>query len=256
MGFTKDIREPDRSPMSAFMVGLQQHFLNALWKFFFLLRLLKLRFARPKNEVVVLSLYMSDISQEVVTNQGKIIQRFLPEGVDFLQMRTGFGHGQSIDLFLYFCPYQIIILLDIDCIPTSPQAIPTLIKEAKTGILVGAAQRANHIDNGGHVYVGPFLMGLSKTTYCQLGRPSFSETRRGDVGEELTYRAEALRHEIRLLWPTRCEVPIWHLRDDVYFGRNTIYEDFFLHAFQIRKPEQQASFIFRTRRLLADVSSA
>jgi hypothetical protein len=169
-------------------------------------------------------------------------------------MQTGFGHSNSIELFLRFCRYDIIILLDIDCIPICKGAIPTVLEWARAGFLVGAAQRANHISNDQHIYVGPFLMGLNMATYRKLGMPGCSETARGDVGEELTYRAEKDKLQIQFLWPTRCELPIWHLTDDIYFGRNTIYEDSFLHAFEIRKPKQQADFLAAMCRVLADTT--
>lgn len=241
-----------RCKMTAFLTGVRQHVLNAPWKLAFLFDLFKLRFAdKSKNKVAVVSFYMSNISNDVVAAQAQTIDRFLPEGVDFLQMHTGFGHAKSVDLFLWLCRYDIIILLDIDCIPISMAAIPTLLERAKAGFLVGAAQRAHHIGNGCHIYVGPFLMGLNMATYKKLGRPRFSETPRGDVGEELTHRAETDRLAIQFLWPTSCDVPLWHLTGDIYFGRNTIYENSFLHAFEIRKLEQQAAFLATIHRVLA-----
>jgi hypothetical protein len=197
---------------------------------------------------------MSNIAKDVVAAQAQAIARFLPDGTDLVQLHTGFWHARTVDLFLCFSRYEIIILLDIDCIPISVSAIPALIKQASAGRLVGAAQRANHIDNDQHLYVGPFLMGLAMATYRQLGRPSFAETRRGDVAEELTYRAEAKQVAIEFLWPTSCDAPIWHLTGDIYFGRNTIYEKSFLHAFEIRKHEQQAAFLATVDRVLGDAA--
>jgi hypothetical protein len=246
-----------QSKWSVCLTGLQQHIVNAPWKLVFLFDLFKLRFAKKtKNKMAVVSFYMSNISKDVVAAQAEIISRFLPVGVDVIQLHTGFGHANSIDLFLCFSRYEIIILLDIDCIPISIDAFPTLIAQARAGFLVGAAQRAHHIDNECHIYVGPFLMGLNMAAYRQLGRPRFSETRRGDVAEELTYRAEAHQCEIKFLWPTSCEAPLWHLTDDAYFGRNTIYENSFLHAFQIRQPEHQAAFLATIGRVLADKAAS
>jgi hypothetical protein len=131
--------------------------------------------------------------------------------------------------------------------------LPQLIAAAEAGQLVGAAQRANHIDNDDHLYVGPFLMAFSRATYQILGAPSFCETLRGDVGEEVTYSAQACNIPIRFLWPTSCELPKWHLTDDIRFGRNTIYENAFLHAFEIRMPDQQKAFLATIDRVLTGV---
>lgn len=243
--------------LSVFLEGARQEAVNAPWKCVYLCELLKRRFdGRPRNRAAVVSFYMGNITQDVVHAQAAAIRQFLPAGVDLVQLRTGFGHGRSIDLFLAFSDYDVVVLLDIDCIPIAADSLPTLIAAAESGALVGAAQRANHLCNDNHVYAGPFLMALSRETYRRLGSPSFTETCRGDVAEELTYRAEAKHHPIRYLWPTSCEVPKWHLQDDLHFGRNTIYDNAFLHAFEIRMPEQQQAFLATIDRVLKAATSA
>jgi hypothetical protein len=234
------------------LAGLRQHIVNAPWKLAYLWTLWRRRWrARSPNTIAVVAFYMQNVSENVVAAQAEAIRRFLPKGVDLVQLKTGFAHGRTIDLFLAFADYDVVLILDIDCIPISANAIPSLIAAAQAGALVGAAQRANHIGNDDHIYVGPFLMGFSRATHARLGRPSFRETKRGDVGEELSYRAEVLGVPIEFLWPTSCDEAKWHLKDDIHFGRNTIYADKFLHAFEIRRPEQQAAFVATVRRVLA-----
>lgn len=243
--------------VSIFLKGARQHAANAPWKLVYVCELLKRRFdGRPRNRTAVVSFYMGNIAMDVVRAQAAAIRRFLPDGVDLVQLKTGFGHGRSIDLFLALSDYDIVVLLDIDCIPIAADALPLLIGAAESGALVGAAQRANHICNHDHIYAGPFLMALSRKTYRVLGSPSFTETRRGDVAEELTYRAEAKHHPIRYLWPSSCEVPKWHLTGDMHFGRNTIYDNAFLHAFEIRMPDQQKAFLATVDRVLKAAASA
>jgi hypothetical protein len=193
---------------------------------------------------------MQNIAKRVVDTQAQAIARFLPAAVDLVQLKTGFNHGRSIDLFVALSGYDLIILLDIDCIPIAATALADLVTKVKAGQFVGAAQRANHIGNDRHLYVGPFLMAFDRAILARLGRPSFRESRRGDVGEELTYRAETAHVPIHFLWPTSCEEAKWHLQDDISFGRNTIYDRAFLHAFEIRMPEQQAAFVQTVNRLL------
>lgn len=232
--------------------GVGQHISNAPWVPAYLAALCGLRFrAKSLNHIVVVSFYMQNVSNDVVAAQAQAINRFLPPGVDLIQLKTGFAHGRTIDLFLAFTRYDIILVLDIDCIPISTGAIPTMIDAAKDGALIGAAQRAAHIGNDDHIYVGPFLVGFSRATHARLGYPSFRETKLGDVGEELTYRAEAAGVPIRFLWPTSCDEPKWHLTGGIKFGRNTIYDGVFLHAFEIRMPEQQKAFIATVKRVLA-----
>ncbi|MGO9135681.1 MAG: glycosyltransferase [Methylovirgula sp.] len=238
---------------AAFFKGAGDHLVNAPWKLVFLAELIKRRLGeKTGNRTVVVSFYMANISKEVVAAQARAITRFLPEGVDLVQLHTGFGHGRSIDLFVALSSYDVIVLLDIDCVPISAEALPKLIEHARAGALVGAAQRANHIGNDNHLYAGPFLMAFSRESYRRLGSPSFRETRRGDVAEELTYRAEAQDFPIHYLWPTICEAPKWHLTGDITFGRNTVYEHAFLHAFEIRMPDQQKAFIAMIERVLGE----
>lgn len=238
--------------LSTLLAGLRRHVVNAPWKLAYLGALRHLRWhGKSPSRIAIVSFYMQNVSKTVVAAQAKAIARFLPAGVDLLQLKTGFAHGRTIDLFLAFARYDLILILDIDCIPISTNAIPSLVEAAQSGALVGAAQRANHIGNEDHIYVGPFLMGFSRATHARLGHPSFRETKRGDVGEELTYRAEALGVPIRFLWPTSCDAPKWHLKDEIQFGPNTIYDHKFLHAFEIRRPEQQAAFVATVDRVLA-----
>lgn len=245
------------SRLDLFFSGLRRHVAQAPWALDYVAELLALRaFHQAHNRIAVVSFYMSNIARNVVAAQATAIRRFLPEGVDFLQFHTGFSHGRSIDLFFRLAPYDLVVILDVDCIPLNDQALPALIEQAEAGHLVGAAQRANHIENAKHIYAGPFLMALSKDTYVRLGRPSFCETERGDVAEELTYAAEAREVPVLLLWPTHCDEPKWQLTETLSFGRNTVYEDLFLHAFEIREPEQQRAFLGTVSRVLADPSAA
>lgn len=233
------------------LAGLRQHIANAPWALVYLATLIRGRlFDRSPNTIAVVSFYMQNVGKDVVAAQRQAIKRFLPAGVDLVQLKTGFGHGRTVDLFVALSRYDLIVLLDIDCIPIAATALPDLIAKAKAGALAGAAQRANHIDNADHIYVGPFLMAFSRATHARLGRPSFRETKRGDVGEELTYRAEAANVPIHFLWPTSCDEAKWHLKDDISFGRNTVYDRAFLHAFQIRLPDQQTAFVERVQRVL------
>jgi hypothetical protein len=246
-----DRAQKSKFDWAAFFKGARGHVVNAPWKLVFLAELIKRRLGeKTGNRIAVVSFYMANISKDVVAAQARVIRCFLPEGVDLVQLHTGFGHGRSIDLFVALSTYDVIVLLDIDCVPISAEALPKLIEQAQDGALVGAAQRANHIGNENHLYAGPFLMAFSRESYRRLGSPSFRETRRGDVAEELTYRAEALNLPIHYLWPTTCEAPKWHLTGDVTFGRNTVYEHAFLHAFEIRMPDQQKAFLATIERVL------
>lgn len=202
---------------------------------------------RPK--VVVASFFMANMAHEVVSAQRSAVRGFADPDVEVRQIRTDQSHAASLDAFMRTTDADVVIFLDIDCVPLHADALGDLADLAAAGILAGCVQRANHIANGGHLYVGPFCMALSKALWAELGEPSFSPTERGDVGEELTYRCEARGKAIHMLWPSFVEDPVWALTDQVSFGFNTEYDHSFLHAFGAREPSNQERFLRRFREL-------
>jgi len=202
------------------------------------------------GKTAIVSVHMANIHFSVVAMQKAVVERLAPPGVPFHQLRVDRPHADSLDAFLDETDCDTVVVLDIDCIPLHADALPMLCGEAAQGRLVGAAQRANHIDNGGHLYAGPFCMAFTRDLWTRLGRPSFRETARGDVGEELTYRCEEEGVGVRLLWPTAVEVPLWPLRGEAVFGYGTEYESAFWHCFEIRDPRNQLRFTNRCFRVL------
>jgi hypothetical protein len=194
---------------------------------------------------VVVSFYMPNISRTVVAAQRRLLKRFTPPDVAIAQVLTMRSHEHALNHFMDTTRYRAILVLDIDCIPIRDDAIAAVFDRVEQGHLVGAAQRAAHIDNSGHIYAGPFCMALSQRTYDALGRPRFDSTRRGDVGEELTYAAEQRGIPVDLMWPSSSDDAIWPLTDSIRYGHGTTYDDSFWHAFQIRFSEHQRDFVRR-----------
>lgn len=199
---------------------------------------------------VVASFYMDNIPAEVARTQAAVLAKFVPSEVMVAQTLTALSHAGAMDDFIAADTHDIVIFLDIDCVPLNAVAIPALVAQAAEGSLAGCIQRANHIDNGGHLYVGPFCMALTRRLWEDLGRPSFEPTDRGDAGEELTYRCEALGRPMHRMWPSAIETPLWDLGEGRRFGLNTEYEGAFLHAFCIRDPHNQQRFVERCRDIL------
>jgi hypothetical protein len=199
---------------------------------------------------LIASVYMDNIRADVVQAQRAVLDAFAPSGFEVRQVLTRRSHGATLDEIVGGAEADLVLVLDIDCVPLHDAAIPTLSAKAKAGALAGCVQRANHIDNGAHLYVGAFCMALSRSLWERLGRPSFEPTGRGDVGEELTWRCEETGAPVELLWPSHVEAPSWDLTEGRQFGVNTEYEGAFLHTFNIRSPEYQQRFIDRCRAIL------
>jgi hypothetical protein len=200
--------------------------------------------------VTVASFYMNNISADVVSWQRQVMRTFKPPGFGFQQILTSLSHGSAIDDFLSRSRGNLIVLLDIDCVPLNVEALPNLAARAASGALVGCVQRANHIQNGAHLYAGPFCMAFTRRLWEDLGRPSFQPTARGDVGEEFTYRCESGGRVVDMLWPSFMEAAHWDLTDGRRFGPNTEYDGLFLHAFGVRDPANQIRFVERCREIV------
>ncbi len=205
------------------------------------------------KSATIISVYMDNIDPRVVRYQHRCVEHFLPDHWTFRQYRSDESHGSAISRCMRESKDDIVVVLDIDCIPLTPAALPLLMSYAEKGILAGAIQRANHIDNDRHLYVGPFCMSFSRAVYERLGQPSFLSSKRGDVGEELTYRWQERGNGVFFLWPSHVECRVWPLVGDAMFGYGTTYEDLFYHAFCIREGITKERFISRCDSILPRV---
>lgn len=227
------------------------------------------------DKLIVYSPYGENVSTEVVQNQRNVIEQFLPSKWIFEQqlVKGEFNHGLVLDAFVDSCSDDdFICLLDIDCIPLHSRALQilqSLVNKEDGKGLVGAVQRANHIENDKHLYVGPFCMAFTKAYYKEVGSPSFIETQRGDVGEELTYRwteragfthQQGIHHRyadaIHFIWPSYCTHPMWDLVLGMKFGLGTTYGTagygprLFYHSFNARDKQTQAAFISKCKEVV------
>lgn len=199
---------------------------------------------------LVVSVYMDNIAGEVVRAQRQVLEALAPPDFELRQVLTGRSHAAALDEIMAGAEAELVLILDIDCVPLTRAAIPALTAKAAGGALAGCVQRANHIDNGAHLYVGPFCMALSRVLWNRLGRPSFEPTPRGDVGEALTYACEDAGAPLAMLWPSHVEAPQWDLTEGRRFGVNTEYDGAFLHTFNIRSREYQQRFVDRCSAIL------
>ena len=213
--------------------------------------------------VAIVSFFMSNLPMAVPETQHRVVSQLLPRRrdwrVNFYQVLTFVSHAQACDEFIRDTNFDLYVMLDIDAVPLTPEALATVIERAADGHLCGIIQRATHIQNNRHIYVGPAVMGISRATLTKLGFPSFSETPRGDVGEELTYRAQERGVPLTMFRP--CKVlgeKVWPLEgDEPQFGRGTVYADqdgkpIFYHNFEIRLPEMYQLFLAVCKHVFED----
>lgn len=202
--------------------------------------------------VTVLSIYMGNVISDTVDYQDRCVRKFLPKDWGFAQIHTTARHPEALDDLIREIRSDIVVILDVDCVPLSTRAFTFLERNASQGFLSGAIQRANHLSNNAHLYVGPFCMAFDVEQYRKFGSPSFNETYRGDVGEELTYRWEQHQQPLCFMYPSSVYSPQWDIDKKIRFGYGTTYQGMFYHQFCARDPEQQKMFIQKCTSILEE----
>ena len=199
---------------------------------------------------IIVSVYMDNIPEAVRQAQASVINK-AKGPLPFEQIRTTRGHGEALDSIVmdsFANGFDTVMIIDIDCIPLQ-RGLQEALAAADLGLLAGPAQRANHIENGGHIYAGPAFMSFNKESYDRAKRPSFTATPRADVGEELTRSWNEKHMQVGLWMPKTCEEPLWTLRHDLpKFGRNTWFANergglVCFHAFASRENKGMDRFI-------------
>lgn len=230
----------------------------------------------------IVSYFMKNIESKTVELQSKVINKFNKNKFPHIIITGEIPHGQFMDYFwtINGAPvatigkiekqhnFDVILFLDIDCVPLSENSIDYFISKAIEGKLIGNAQRSGHIQNNNHIFAAPSALAISLENFKKIGSPSALETVRGDVAEEYTYCAEQFGVETEFILPTKYDRdiyrydyeqdrrPYWTLENNLpNFGLGTSYGneklgDLFYHNFQIRMPGQQELFQKKCEELL------
>ena len=172
----------------------------------------------------------------------------------------------AIDLGLktlfYEEDYTDVLILDIDCIPLTSNAIHYTFEKTAEGYLIGNVQRSHHLQNSEHLFCGASCVGLSRETFDAIGRPSSKPTNRSDICEEFTWICEDKNIPIEFYVPDRYEdVPFtqgyaWELDGKLKpYGIGTTFVnskgvDYFYHLFESRTGLHVEKFLKRAKALL------
>lgn len=212
----------------------------------------------------ICSVYFDNIHPRMLDLHRQAVLKLMPKDATYYQLRATdhgsamFRMAKNLAVTRSNHDFNRIVFLDIDCIPLNRQA---LVEPFKRSDLWGCAQRANHIENGAHIYASPFAMGFTLDLFDRMNYPTFSAAYRGDVGEELTYAYERLHGGARpyLLFPSDVETMpeggYWALENGKQFGLGTTYaneegSNYFYHAFQIRMGDAMKRFESKCREVL------
>jgi len=234
----------------------------------------------------IITYFMENISHKTPEYQKKVIDKYNKSGIPVYQIKGDIRHGDFINVFWAMngvvlgeaersitntdqkFDHDVVLMLDIDCIPLSVDAIDYYLEEADSGKLIGNAQRSNHIQNGEHVFAAPSALAISRDTFIKIGSPSAQETSRSDVAEEYTWMAERNGVPVELILPLsydkapykynweKDQNPWWALKQGMpVYGIGTTFGNdkkgkLFYHNFQIFHPGNQEMFWARCEKAL------
>lgn len=222
-----------------------------------------------KVNACIVTYYMDNVDRKTLEMQSKVAARYNVNQYPHYYMKGDVRHGAFMDFFWGMngvevftmtdakikpaLDFDVVLFLDVDCIPLNERAIDVYIQKAVEGKLVGNIQRSNHIQNDQHVFAAPSCVAISRETFKKIGCPTALETERSDVAEEYTWAAEYHGVPVDLYPPLRYdrkpnECDSWALKDGMpHYGQGTTFGseeegDLFYHNFQIFHPGSQERF--------------
>jgi hypothetical protein len=214
---------------------------------------------------------MKNIDPQLVQLQQEVVKKYNKSDITHYPVLTEANPGYTMDKLVDMLEkngHDAIMFLDIDCVPLNNNALDYFFEQAYAGKVIGDAQRSNHIQNNQHVFAAPHNVTFTIELYRKLGNPSFMPNYRGDVAEELTFKAREanipieivmpLRYDappIRMDWEPKDAPPYWDLADGMpKYGIGTTFgtegNEMFWHMYQSFHPGQNERFIKKCEDLL------
>ena len=219
----------------------------------------------------IASIFMKNIDPQLVQLQQEVVKKYNKSDITHYPVLTEANPGYTMDKLVDMLEkngHDAIMFLDIDCVPLNNNALDYFFEQAYAGKVIGDAQRSNHIQNNQHVFAAPHNVTFTIELYRKLGNPSFMPNYRGDVAEELTFKAREanipieivmpLRYDappIRMDWEPKDAPPYWDLADGMpKYGIGTTFgtegNEMFWHMYQSFHPGQNERFIKKCEDLL------
>jgi len=224
----------------------------------------------------IATIFMKNIDESMVVLQRKVVAKYNKSNIPHYAVLTGSDPGSTMDHLvdkLEQMGHDAIMFLDVDALPLTDNALDYFFEQAYAGKVIGSAQRSNHIENNQHVFAAPHNVTFTIEMYRKLGNPSFLPNYRGDVAEELTFKAEEsnipveilmpIRYDappIRMSWEPKDAPPYWDLADGMpkygigttfgFNGEDGSAQDLFWHMYQSFHPGQNERFTKKCEDLL------
>ena len=191
------------------------------------------------------SLHWDNVDKDMLTAHQGVMSHF---DIPVNYHSTNTNHGSWMQQVIGRSNSDVIVIIEPDCIILDKEKVLNYIKYAyHNETFVGIAQVSNHIPPKSHIYAAPAFYAISKKAYDKLGQPSFTETRRSDTAEEISYMAEEWDIKYRALMPTYFEKEssegLWPLSNLGYYGIGTVFDNAVYHLYQSRMAENIELFV-------------
>lgn len=182
---------------------------------------------------VIVTMYWNNISRKMVVDQKMTFRKL---GYDIIQFeRTGQSHGAFLDEQLRIIAEDDVILsVDIDCIPLHREVIDKAVSFARDGGIWGCAQVSNHLPEPEHVFAAPCFHAISKRTWRSLDCPSFCPDELNDVAQLMTRIAQTRGVPLHIAKPEFCLLPIYRFGSEYPYGVGTFFAGGVFHLYQSR----------------------
>jgi len=219
----------------------------------------------------IASIFMSNIDKQMVQLQQQVVKKYNKSNIAHYPVLSDVAPGYTMDKLIEMLEkrgHDAVMFLDIDCLPLNENALDYFFEQAYAGKLIGDAQRSNHIQNGQHVFCAPHNVTFTLESYRKMSSPSFSPNYRGDVAEELTFKAREVNIPIEIVMPLRYDAPpirmdwepkdappYWDLADGMpKYGIGTTFgtegNEMFWHMYQSFHPGQLERFMKKCEEIL------
>ena len=161
-------------------------------------------------------------------------------------------HGEWMDAVMDKTDADIVLFLDIDCVPTNKDIVDKAIAWVmQHGTFIGIAQASNHIPPYSHIFAAPAFFAITKKIWDKMSRPTFLETEQSDVAENVSYAAEEKGKPYRALYPVKCREPLWRLGNYGMYGIGTEFIGGIYHLYQSRMAQNISRMRLRCSLFLA-----
>lgn len=204
------------------------------------------------------SLYWDNISPELINSHKNVMRHF---NIDMQYTAKNIEHCHWLDSVVRNTKSDVVVIIEPDCIPLNREYIDKYIEYAyKNETFVGLAQASNHQAPATHIYAAPSFFAISTKCYKKLGMPSFQHTLFYDVGELITYKAEAKGIVFRCLMPNCFEkLPstgvAWRISSTACYGIGTLFDNNIYHLYESRYSKNIDLFVQRCNQVISGTFS-